>query len=334
MLLSLGALYLALRGVHWSEVGSALREANYPLIALAVALFIGAIGLKTMRWRLLFYPLDHIRPWYLFGSLNTAYLINNILPFQMGDVGRAYLLSELAGVSTTRSLSTVVVERVLDVLTLLLFLLCLGPFIGIPTWARAPAITLAALFSAVALLLVFAAMRRSFVIRLVDRFSRFAPAAYRPRLNQIAHNAIDAFAVLTRPRVATALVSYTVANWLCMGLMMFVGMRAFNLGTDFAAALLLVVATTFGLFVPSSPGAFGVYHAIVIGVLTSVFDVDKAAAVSFALVIHLVVYLPPIFIATGFLLKERRFWQELDVVAKFRSLREAEPLGEQAPVTD
>ena len=122
---SAGALYLALRGVHWREVGTAAREANYALIAVAVVLLCLTVLLRALRWRVLFHPLTDLNPWYLFGSLNVAYLINNILPFNLGDFGRAYLLSELEGISATRSLSTLIVERLLDVVTLLMFLLVL-----------------------------------------------------------------------------------------------------------------------------------------------------------------------------------------------------------------
>ncbi len=315
--------------MHWAEVGSALGEANYLFVALAVALMVLTIGLRAMRWRLLFHPIAGLRLWHLFGSLNTAYLINNVLPFQMGDLARAYLLSELAGVSTTRSLSSVLVERVLDVLTLLALLLVAAPFVGFPGWARAPAATLAVGFSLLLLTGVLAALRRDLVTRLVDRALRLAPVAYRPRLLEVAHRAIDGFLVLTRPRIAAGLIAYSALTWLSMGLVLYTTMTAFDLDLGYAAALLVLVATTFGLFVPSSPGAFGVYHAIVIGVLTSVFDIEKSAAVSYALVVHLVLYLPPIFIATGFLLKEHRFWRDLDVLAKLRSLRTPEEVADQ-----
>ena len=81
------------------------------------------------------------------------------------------------------------------------------------------------------------------------------------------------------------------------------------------------------IFVPSSPGAFGVYHAIAIAVLTNVFDVDKNAAVGFALVAHLVIYLPPIFIATGFLWVERDVLRRVSILRRFGELRGATPTG-------
>lgn len=318
--ISLGALYLALRDVHWRDVGGAIRDANYGLVALAAALLSATLVLRALRWRLLFHPLRGLRLWHLFGALNVAYLINNIAPFQVGDLGRAYLLSELEKISATRALSTVVVERILDVLTLLLLLLVLALFIDVPSWARTPSLVLAAVTLGVAAALALATLRRAWALAFVDRLLRFAPGRVRPKLNQMAHSALDGFAVLASPRIALALAAWSVVLWLVVGVVLFVGMRAFDLDTGFGAALLVLVATTFGFFVPSSPGSFGVYHAITIGTLTSVFDVPKHDAVSYALVIHLVFYLPPMAIASGFLLLERHIWSQIDFFAKLREV--------------
>lgn len=318
--ISLAALYLALRDVHWGDVRGAVGNANYALVAVAAALLSATLVLRAMRWRLLFHPLRGLRLWHLFGALNVAYLINNVVPFQVGDLGRAYLLSELEKISATRSLSTVVVERILDVLTLLVILLALTLFIDVPSWARTPSIVLGTASVSVAGGMVLAALRRAWAVSVVDRLLRFAPEQTRPKLGQMVHSALDGFAVLTSPRTALALAAWSAVLWLMVGAVVFTGMKAFGLHTGFGAALFVLVATTFGFFVPSSPGSFGVYHAITIGTLTSVFDVPKHDAVSYALVVHLVFYLPPMVMASAFLLVERHIWGRIDIVAKLREL--------------
>ncbi len=321
VIFSAAALYLALRGVHWHEVGLAAKDANYLLISLAAALLFVAPMLRALRWRILLHPIQGVRLFHLFGSLNVGYLMNNVLPFQMGDLGRVYLVSELSGISTTRCLSTIVVERVLDVLTLLAFLLFLAPFVDIPGWARTPAVLLASGFSLLAVILIVASLRGGPVMRLIEGALRLAPARSRPKLEQMVHSALDGFAVLTNPRIALGLVGCSAIIWLSTSLIVFLGVSGFDLGVGYDAALLVLIATTFGMFVPASPGAFGVYHAIVIGTLTSVFDVDRSAAVSYALIIHLVFYLPPVIIGTIFLWYERRLWRQTSLFEKLAELR-------------
>lgn len=280
-----------------------------------------SLVLRAGRWRLLLHPLTNLRIYYLFGSLNVAYLINNVLPFQMGDLGRAYVLSELEGISATRSFSTIVVERLLDVLTLLLFLLILIPFIDVPGWATVPSVILASVVLTILVVAIVASLKQDFAMKVADFFIGRAPQRFRAKLNEMARNVLSAFSVLSNPRVALQLVAWSCVIWLTVGLVVFIGMRSFDIDTGFYAALFVLIVTTFGFFVPSSPGSFGVYHAIVIGTLTNVFNIDRNAAVSYALVIHLVFYLPPMFVGLAFLWRERRLWQRTSFLAKLRSLQ-------------
>jgi uncharacterized protein (TIRG00374 family) len=319
--ISAAALFLALRDVHWGEVGAAIESADLALLALAGLLLVSTFALRALRWRVLLYPLPGLRLWHLFGSLNVGYFMNNVLPFQMGEFGRAYMLSELAGISTTRSLSTVLVERVIDVLTLLLFLLILAPFVPVPAEVRIPAVLVASVFLMLAFALILASQRRGPLLPIIEALLRLAPGASRPKLRQMTDSAIDGFGVLSSARLGLSVAALSIVSWLSIGLVYFLGLEAFGLGLGYEAGLMVVIATTFGFFFPSSPGAFGVYHALAIAALTSIFGVEKNLAVSYALVIHLVFYLPPIFIGTGFLWLERRVWQRSTFFAKLAELR-------------
>jgi uncharacterized protein (TIRG00374 family) len=315
-------------------VRASIGEANYLLVGLAALLLITSIGLRALRWRLLFRP--HATPGVvnLYGSLNVGYLINGIVPLQVGDLGRAYVLSELEGISATRSLSTVIVERILDVFILLLLLLALVPFLDIPDWAAAPAVLIGLVFTAVLIAIFLSVWQRPRMLSLVEWALRFLPAPARPKLHQVAATALDGFAVLTRPGTALLLFVFSGAIWLTVALLTYTGTRAFDLGVGFDAAVLLVVATSFGFFVPSSPGSFGVYHAIAIGTLTSVFDVPRHDAVSYALVIHLVFYLPPVLTGAAFLARRRELWRGSNLAAKLRSLRGQVDGGAGPPIEE
>ena len=92
-------------------------------------------------------------------------------------------------------------------------------------------------------------------------------------------------------------------------------MIAFDLGLPFAAAIFVVVMTSFGYFVPSSPGALGVYHAISIEALVKVFDVDRGLAASYSMVAYVVFYVPPVLIGLLFLWRERFSLRQLTALA-------------------
>ncbi|HEU0073420.1 MAG TPA: lysylphosphatidylglycerol synthase transmembrane domain-containing protein [Dehalococcoidia bacterium] len=324
------ALFIVLRDVEWSEVLDRIQEANDGLLALAALILVATVIVRTLRWRAILRRDSRVRLWHLYGSINVMYFLNNLLPLQVGDLGRAYLLSELAGVSMTRTLSTQVVERVFDVLTLLAVLLFLALFIDVPSDVRAPSIILAAVFGSLAAGLLIAASRRERALSIADRLLRIAPAASRPKLQSMTASAVDGLAGLSDYRTAAFLLSYSAAIWLSVGLVVYTCFQAFDLPLGYGPALFIVVATTFGFFVPSTPGSFGVYHAIVIAVLTNVFDIEKSSAVSFALVVHLIFYLPPMVIGPAFLWLERDLWRQSSFWTKLRELRGA-PIPEATP---
>jgi len=299
-----------------------MRRADPSLVTASVLLLVGTIGLRALRWRYILHE-PGVRAWHAFGSLNVGYMINNVIPVQVGDVGRSYLLSELAGISAFRTLSTVVIERVMDVSTLLLFLVLLTLVIEVPEEVRAPSITLAAGSSLALAGLTLASARPATALGLLAKALAVCPASWRPTLLDAGGRALDGLHVLTQPHKALALLAASAAVWLSVGLVVYTGMRAFHLDLGYEAAVFLVIATTFGFFIPAAPGGLGVYHGIVIAVLTGVFDVDKNAAVGFALVIHLVFYLPPMVIAPFFLWIERGVWREGGLGAKLRLLRRA-----------
>jgi uncharacterized protein (TIRG00374 family) len=315
------ALYVVLHDVEWQQVSSRIRQADYAQLFLAASLLLGTFMIKAVRWRFLLQRPPGLGLWHLFGSLNVAYFLNNLLPLQVGDVGRAYLASEIGRLSMTRTLSTIVVERVLDVMTLLAVLLGLALFIDIPSEVRTPSIILAVLFGSLALGLIFISLRRVWALSLASTLLRFAPERSRPKLHTMAASAIDGFSVISQPRHALRLFAYSVVLWLGVGLVVYMGIGAFDLELGYGTALFIVVATTFGFFVPSTPGSFGVYHAIVTAVLVRVFGVDKNVAVSFALIMHLVFYLPPMFLGPLFLWTERAVWHQTTFLDKLRELR-------------
>ena len=321
------ALFIVLRDVEWNEVLDRIQEADDWLLALAVLLQLGTLAIRALRWRVILRVEAPLRLWHLYGSLTVSHFLNNLLPLQVGDLGRAYLLSELSGLSMTRTLSTQVVERVLDVLTLLAILLVLALFIDVPAEVRAPSIILALVFGSLAGGLLIAASRRERALAIAGRLLRFAPAASRPKLRAMASSAVDGLSGLSDARTAAVLLTLAVALWLSVGLVVYTCIQAFDLPLGYGPALFLVVATTFGFFVPSTPGSFGVYHAIVIAALTNVFDIEKSSAVSFALIVHLIFYLPPMVIGPAFLWLERDLWRRSSFWSKLRELRGA-PLAE------
>jgi uncharacterized protein (TIRG00374 family) len=245
--------------------------------------------LRAWRWQIMLGGQPGF--WSVFHAQNIGYLITNVLPFRLGDLAKAYLVAqepEAEGVDLAKSLSTVALERVLDVLLIVSFFGAAMPLVpALPEGMG----TAGLLFSTVAVVgfvvMLLAAANRSRVTQLVrrslERIRRLDPEVWLARLESFLHG----FDALTRWRLAVPVLALSLGLWLVILGAYFGGLRAIWSTATLPAAAITLCAAAFGISVPSSPGSLGVFHLAVVGGL-SVFPVSQKDAASFAFVYHAV----------------------------------------------
>lgn len=287
---SLLCLALALKDVHLAEVATALGGANYAWVAVTVLITAFGLWTRALRWRLLFFPLKALPLNHLFAVVNIGYLLNNVLPARLGDVARAYLIGDLTGVSKARALSTIFLERVVDVLIIIAFLAGLTVVMPLPDWAASSGVVLGLGFCALAVLLVVLPHQRDRALSVLRWVVGRVPFLDRPGLWRLAESLLDGMEVLRFPRPAAQLVVGSIFIWILSALQFYVTMLAFDMPLPPTAAVFVLCVTALGMTVPSSPGYIGVWEYLIIMGL-SLFQVDKSIALSYALVLHFAVYL-------------------------------------------
>ena len=290
ILISILCLGLSLKDVRFADVWEALQGANYVFVVVTVlTTAVGMFG-RALRWQLLFYPTKDLPLSKVFAVLNIGYLLMNVLPARLGDVARAILLGELTGVSKARALSTIVVERVTDVLVVLLFLASVVFFVPVPEWVAQAAMLVGVGFVGLAVVLVVLARQRERGLALLHRLVRLAPFLNRESVWKVVHSLLDGLDILRYWRPAGQLLLGSVLIWF-LGLIQFHSViLAFDLQVPVAATVFIMCITALGMTVPSSPGYIGVWEYIIILGL-SLFGVDKSHALSYALVLHFSVYI-------------------------------------------
>ena len=322
LLVSLATLFFALRGLHWGEVADASREADYLFLLPAAVVMFVSLYFRAIRWAVLFHPVTHVRLGALMGAMNVGYSVNNLLPLRVGELVRAYLIGEAQKVSTAHALSTIVVERVLDVLTVVLMLVLLLPFINVPAWATVPAVAAGTVFLLLAAALATPSLARHWALGMVDWVSRPLPAPYQARSRRAAEWVMEGFSVLSKPTVLAQGIFWSFAAWSSSALMMFIVQRAFDLGLGFEAGPFVLATTSLAMLVPASPGYIGTFELAVIKGLEGVFDVESNTAASYALVQHAFLFVAPMIIAAVYLWRERQAWQQMRFWARRTVLAE------------
>ncbi len=124
------ALVWLLRNVEWNQLWAALKGAEYWWLALSVVALLAAVAFKVLRWWLLVRPAGGASSKSLLYSLSVGFLVNTLLPGRLGELARAYLLAKLEPLPLATVLSTVAVDRVLDVVVLVFMLAAVLPAVA------------------------------------------------------------------------------------------------------------------------------------------------------------------------------------------------------------
>ncbi|HKP17236.1 MAG TPA: lysylphosphatidylglycerol synthase transmembrane domain-containing protein [Gaiellaceae bacterium] len=297
--------YLAIRNVHPDRVWRGLRESNYWWVAPSVGLLAVSLALRAWRWQFLFGAAT--RPPYL-PVLSAAILgqfFNNVLPARAGEAARVISLNRSTRVSRAETVATVVVERLYDVLVLLVLLFALLPWLPHVTWVHAAAILALALVAgtavAVLVLVRFGERPLRFVLRPLARL----PFVSLERTEAAAASLVRGTASLHNPWLALVALVLTAVSWVLLGLSAWVLMLGFDLGLSPLAGVLVIVAIGLSMILPSSPAAVGVFEAATLVALNA-YGVPKSGALSYALVLHAVNFFP--YVGAGAVVLQGRAW--------------------------
>jgi glycosyltransferase 2 family protein len=300
ILLSVGFLYFAFRGIALSEVVAQVRRANLGLLLLSAVAATCIFPLRALRWRPI---LDPIAPGLpiarLWSATAIGMMINNVVPARAGEFARAYALSRSTPqVPFPAAFASLAVDRLFDavVVLLLMFGAMLDPafprgatFMDRPVASYATfflMVTLAGIAVLYAVVLFPAAVLRAYELvarRLVPKFE----ARGRDALVSLANG----LSVLRTPRRFVAVFGWTVLHWLVNALAFWIAFRAVGIDAPFSAALFLQGIIAIGVAIPQAPGFFGVFETFGKYGL-GIYGVAPDAAVTWAIGFHFLSYVP------------------------------------------
>ena len=279
LLISAFFLWYTFRGIRYAEIRTLHLEA--PLWLLGVLVFtIASYTLRCVRWHAMLRSTG-ARFTTCARVLMTSLAANNILPLRIGDIMRCFTYAGDLGTSPSVILSTVLLEKLLDIFTLaLLFTLTMGA-IANHSYRLAAQISLA--ISGVGLLVLLLGARpleppiRAFFLRHHGS----------PRLAKIENWVLLALDALNRIGTlgSLLLLLQSAVIWTCEGLIYVSALAAIGLSVDRVAPWLAVSFANLSYMIPSSPGAIGPFELAVKTSLTA-HGADPSRAAIFGLALH------------------------------------------------
>jgi hypothetical protein len=311
--ISAGLMLLAFRGVDWRGARDTLVHANgWGLLAALLSVLLTTWA-RACRWRLMYYPQQRcIRRGKAFSLLLAGQVINAVVPLRLGEVARAYLMGRSQGVSKAQGLWTAVVEKALDTLVLLLVIAVLGVAVPLPIWLRSAGWTLsAATLVALVLLavaLIFQPQATAWLVRLEQRFGGLA----RLRTSHLVTVVGQSVRELASSAVSLELFLWSLLAFALASLTNWLTGWALGLPLSLQAALLLLAVLQISAVVPipTSPGRIGVFHYLCV-ITLAIFGVGRDAALTYGLILHVLVYLPMMILGPIGLWLESVSWRDL-----------------------
>lgn len=284
---SAAALYFLSTQINLSLFSTALSTARYGYAFLCVILLIFALLPRALRWRaLLEGGLPALRA---FNIMNVAYLVNGVLPLRLGELARIFLATRAdPPLPMARTAGTVIIERLLDLLAVVLLLalaLTAGP---VPEQLRLVGGMTALAALGGFLLLVIAAARRAFITGLLASMEQKWALVGRLRAGHIVGQFLDGLAPLTRPQALAVVLLWTALAWTLSVLAGYTLMFAFYEQGSMPATLLFIAAAAFAIAVPAVPLNVGTYEASILLALGAMGFAQDSTAVAFAVMVHAV----------------------------------------------
>lgn len=260
---------------HNYDVGGMVAPmlgADYTRLPLVIGLVVGNFLLRAMRWRALIEPSNKPSFGLTFRTLMIGYLFNVLLPARAGDLVRTYEMGRRAGIAKGEVLATLALERLGDLLFLLVILAgVLIAYPALPAWAVNAGIVAAMASAGLTVFLV--AMRFGggvLLLRMIALMRRWVGEGFHDRLQRLTRSFVAGLGGAADVRRMAGFVLMTTALWLLEILIFHQVAAAFAVEIPLGNILFVILVVTVGTLVPSSPGFIGTYEyfgALALGIV-------------------------------------------------------------------
>lgn len=290
LVVSLAAIYFIASQVDVAQLKDAVVGARYVYVLPTIVFLLLGLITRALRWQILLS--GDLPLWRTFSIMNVAYLVNGVLPLRMGEVARIYLSTRATPpVPPMKTASTIIVERLLDLLAVVLMVvLALTTGGNVPELIRASAVISGVAATVGFLVLVLLASRRGMARQLLSTVLRIAKRENSPlatRLGQWLDHFLDGLQPLTRPKALVSALVWTAASWGFSAVAGYILMFTFYEQANWAATMLYIAAAAFAIAVPAVPGNLGPYEGSIILAITAMgYGQPAGTAAAFAVLVH------------------------------------------------
>jgi uncharacterized protein (TIRG00374 family) len=280
-------VWVSMRDMSFPAVWAALRGSNKLGFLAVMLITLLGFWIRAIRWRSLITSPRRLSTDSLFSATMIGFMANNVLPFRLGEFVRPWALARRESMSKTTLLATIVVERAIDMLTLLAILgvaLALYPLrtdTDAGRMVQAGAGVLVLLSVALTVFVIALERQPRFAHAVISMFTRFLPPALRNRVARALDHFVEGLRLFRDLKRLSWVFLLSFAMFLTFSLALTVSMSSMHLNLAWYSGLLMLVVTAIGIMVPAAPGYIGTLNLACIAGL-ALFHVGKDVAAPFS----------------------------------------------------
>lgn len=311
-LLTFGLLAFFFRNTDVAGVWTEMGHADPGLLVLAVIVTCLTYALRAWRWQSLLAPIGPTHFGTAFRTTVIGFAASTLLPGRVGEVLRPYLLARREGLNATSAFATIILERALDLATVLLlfafFVFTVPPGVIAADPAQMAPITfwggMAALGAVGGLGVLFAlAGHPERLGRAALRIERVLPQSLAHAVAGFVETFAQGLAVMRQPGRLLPALALSFPMWMSIAAGIWLTSRAFHITFPYVGSFLITTVLVVGVAVPT-PGSVGGFHAAYQFAVTTFFGVPNDRAVGAALVLHAISFGPVTLLGIVFMMRE------------------------------
>lgn len=332
LIVSVVCSWLFVRKIEWALLKNALQDANYWYVIPTLILTLLVYVVRAFRWQGL---LSHIKPVSVLNLLSITcigFMANNILPARVGEVLRPFILYKKEGVKFSTSVATVIVERIFDMLGLLIFTVIVIALLPHPAHHDV-VVPLSAhethhikesiipslkkwteVFAAIGVLTIISlflvVIKPDFFKKVLARMCFFLPHKLKDKLFGLYDSFVHGLKILENKTQTVWMMALSLIIWILGGAEIYLLGFSFHMDLPLMGACLVAICLALAVALPQAPGYIGVFHVAVLKSL-DIFGIQTTAAQSYAIVLWAISILPSTLMGFFFLWREGIAFREV-----------------------
>ncbi len=319
-------LYLAFKSVDFDQMIITLQHAKYWWLVPGLMFMFLSLIIRAYRWKLFMNPIKVVPIKKLFSAMMIGYMANNVFPLRLGEFMRAFAIGRSANISKASSFATILVERIIDVLSLLVIFGVTVLFHDFPdNIERAGFIIFIGAVTLIVFIILLLQKTRQ-TMRFVWWLSSPLPHKIKKTIYSIMRSFLRGFEVLRNSDHYGTILVQSILLWLLYAGMVYVTFFVFDLepagASIMIASLVLLVMVSIGIMIPASPGFVGTYHYFCVQGL-ALFGINANDASGFAIILHLSNYIPMTLAGLIYFWKENLHFKDALAVKESPAAAEA-----------